>query len=223
VPDAGGPPLGTPDEAVAGYDPMANRRATSIRSVPRKGRAFADPPDPTDGLVYQDEWVQHLVDRFGSAARGGVRFYAVDNETDLWSETHTDVHPVRPGYDDELASFLDYATAIKDVDPTALVLGPAVSGWTGYTYSALDRGADRFRAHADRRAHGDMPFLPWWLDQVRRHDELVGRRTLDLLDVHYYPQALGVYGAADDTATSALRLRSTRSLWDHEYVDESWI
>jgi hypothetical protein len=61
------------------------------------------------------------------------------------------------------------------------------------------------------------------LDQVRRHDQQVGRRTLDLLDVHYYPQADGVFGGATDEATNRLRLRSTRSLWDPTYVDESWI
>jgi hypothetical protein len=223
VPTGGGLPLADQVDAIAGYDPTANRAVTSIRSLPRKGAPFDDPPDLTDERVYQDEWVHHLVRRFGPASSGGVRFYAVDNEPDLWSETHTDVHPVQPGYDDLLATFLEYAVAIKDVDPDGAILGPALSGWTGYQYSPRDRGNDRFRTHADRRAHGDVPFLPWWLDQVRQHDERHGRRTLDYLDVHYYPQAPGVYSAASDDATNALRLRSTRALWDAEYADESWI
>ncbi|MBO0686189.1 MAG: endoglucanase, partial [Candidatus Dormibacteraeota bacterium] len=46
---------------------------------------------------------------------------------------------------------------------------------------------------------------------------------LDYLDVHYYPQAPGVYGNKSDPATRALRIRSTRSLWDPSYIDESWI
>jgi hypothetical protein len=223
VPPGGGLPLGVLTGAIAGYDPSANREATSIRSFARKGGPFADPPDGSDGRVYQDEWVHHLVSRFGSASAGGVRYYAIDNEPDLWGETHTDVHPVQPGYDDMLATFLAYAEAIKDVDPAALVLGPALSGWTGYFYSGRDRGTDNFRTHADRRAHGDIPFLPWWLDQVRQHDERVGRRTLDVLDVHYYPQGQGIYSGATDNGTNALRLRSTRSLWDSRYPDESWI
>ena len=223
VPLAGGPPLATQSDAIAGYDPAANRAATSVRSVARKGAPFADPPDPTAKVVYQDEWVNHLVRRFGRADTGGVGWYAVDNEADLWSVTHTDVHPVEPGYDDMLAGFVEYATAIKDVDPTAQVLGPVVSGWTAYMYSARDRGPDNFRTHADRAAHGDVAFLPWWLGQVRQYDQRVGRRTLDALDVHYYPQAAGVYSSANDPATQALRLRSTRSLWDPGYVDESWI
>jgi Glycoside hydrolase family 44 len=223
VPGAGGPPLAGQPDAIAGYDPGANRAVTSVRSVARKGVPFVDPPDPSAAQVSQDEWVNHLVRRYGRADAGGVGSYVIDNEPDLWSETHTDVHPVEPGYDDMLASFVEYATAIKDVDSTAQVLGPALSGWTAYLYSARDRGTDNFRTHADRLAHGDMAFLPWWLDQVRQHDEFVGRRTLDALDVHYYPQALGVYSSADDPATQALRLRSTRALWDPCYVDESWI
>ena len=226
VPSGGGVPLGALNGPIQGYDPAFNQRATSVPSFARKGAPFADPPDLTDERVYQDEWVAHLVNRFGSAAAGGVRHYVVDNEPDLWSETHTDVHPAQPGYDDLLAVFLEYAQASKDVDPDARVLGPALSGWTGYFYSPRDRGTDRYRTAADRRAHGGMPFLPWWLDQVRQHDERVGRRTLDALTVHFYPQARGVYsgsGGGTDDATNALRLRSTRALWDPTYVDESWI
>jgi hypothetical protein len=126
-------------------------------------------------------------------------------------------------YDQTLATFLEYATAIKAVDPRASVAGPALSGWTGYFYAARDRGSDAYRTHADRQAHGDMPFLPWWLDQVRQHDEQAGVRSLDVLDVHYYPQAANVFSAADDAYTRGLRLRSTRSLWDPSYLDESWI
>jgi len=34
------------------------------------------------------------------------------------------------------------------------------------------------RLAATRLAHGDVPFLPWWLEQVRQHDQRVGRRIL---------------------------------------------
>lgn len=224
VPAEGGLPLDNGSSgAIRGYDPSINRHTTSIASLPRRSVRGADVPDVNDGVVIQDEWVAHLVNRFGPADANGVHFYAIDNEPDLWSVTHTDVHPVDPDYSEELASFLDYADAIKDVDPTAQILGPTLSGWTAMFYSARDRGTDKYRTHADRLAHGDMPFLPWWLDQVRQHDEHVGRRTLDVLDVHSYPQAVGVFGGATDEVTNRVRLRSTRSLWDPSYIDESWI
>src|SRR5262249_47945313 len=46
-------------------------------------------------------------------------------------------------------------------------------------------------------------------------------RLLDLLNVRYRPAAPGLLENRTDPATSALRLRATRSLWDPSYVDES--
>jgi len=122
-----------------------------------------------------------------------------------------------------LKNFLDYSNAVKDVDPTAMITGPVSWGWPGYIDSALDQGNDSFATHADRTAHGGVLFLPWFLNQVHNHDIKSGRRSLDILDVHLYPQANGVYGGQTDKETKALRLRSTRSLWDPSYKDESWI
>jgi hypothetical protein len=141
----------------------------------------------------------------------------------MWDHTHTDIHPARMGYDDVLAEFLEYADAVKAVDPSAQITGPVSWGWSGYLYSALDRADDNFRAHTDSARHGGGPFLPWFLKAVRDHDARTGRRSLDVLDVHYYPQGAGVYGGADDPDTQERRLRATRALWDPGYVDESWI
>jgi hypothetical protein len=220
VPAQGGPPASPGSSAIAGYDPAANRAAAYVPSYARKNAPFVDVPDPNSPAVYQDEWVHHLVDRFGA---GGVRYYAMDNEPDLWSSTHTDVHPVRMGYDDMLANFEEYATMVKGQAPQARVLGPDVSGWESYLYSDLDRGSDSYATHADSRAHGSQPFLSWWLKQVASADAKRGSRSLDLLDVHYYPQAQGVYSAASDPDTQARRIRSVRGLWDPTYQDESWI
>ena len=40
--------------------------------------------------------------------------------------------------------------------------------------------------------------------------------------MHYYPQS-EVFNDDTDAETNARRLRSTRSLWDPTYIDESWI
>ena len=223
VPDNGGPGLAGTDGPIAGYDPTANRSRTSVRSVARKGAPFVDAPTMAGGVVYQDEWIHHLKQTFGDGAHGGVQFFAMDNEPDLWDATHTDVHPARMGYDDVLHNFLEYATAVKAVDPAVLITGPVSWGWTGYNHSALDRGDDNFKTSADTARHGGTLFLPWFLTQVRAHDLKTGRRTLDVLDVHFYPQAGGVYGGQTDKPTQALRLRATRSLWDPTYRDESWV
>jgi hypothetical protein len=218
VPKGGGPALpGSAVGAIAGYDPSVNRTRTSVPSASRPSGAAAA------GAVFQSEWVQHLVQRFGDAAHGGVQYYAIDNEPDLWDGTQTDVHPAQMSYASMVATFVDYATAIKEVDPAAQVTGPVLSGWTGFYYSALDRGTDNFGSSPDRKAHGGTPFLPWWLAQVRKHDEQAGKRTLDVVDVHWYPQGGEYTAGGTDPKMNALRLRSTRSLWDPTYVDESWI
>ncbi|HEX2915562.1 MAG TPA: glycoside hydrolase family 44 protein [Chloroflexia bacterium] len=223
VPDEGGAPVAPGADAIKGYDPAANRALTSVKSEARKNAPFVLKPDPKSPVVYQDEWVNSLVKKFGPANAGGVKFYAMDNEPDLWSETHTDIHPTRMGYDDMLSNFVEYASAVKDVDPTAQITGPVVWGWTNYFYSALDRGDDNFKTALDQKNHGYMPFLPWFLEQLKQYEQKNGRRLLDVMDIHYYPQAKGVQSDATDPKTAALRLRSTRSLWDDSYVDESWI
>jgi len=101
------------------------------------------------------------------------------------------------------------------------VLGPSDWGWCAYFYSA----SDGCGPGADRAAHGGMDLAPWYLARMRAYAAAHGgRRVLDYFDEHYYPQAAGVaLAGAGSAATQALRLRSTRSLWDPRYVDESWI
>jgi hypothetical protein len=222
VPSQGGPPSAPGSSAIAGYDPTSNRLVTSVPSMPTKPGPLTLYPPANAPAVYQDEWVHELVQRFG-AAPNGVGYFAIDNEPDLWSVTHTDVRPVQMSYSDMLSNYEQYATAVKAQDPAALLLGPDVSGWTGYFYSSLDRGTDNFATHADRAAHGGEPFLSWWLGQVAQADRQRGSRSLDLLDLHFYPQATGVFSGASDPATQALRIRSVRSLYDPSYTDESWI
>jgi hypothetical protein len=99
-------------------------------------------------------------------------------------------------------------------------------GWTAYFYSALDwaAGGAWWNNPVDRLAHGDVPFTDWYLQQMQAYEQQHGTRILDYLDLHYYPAAPGVTLApAGDANTQALRLRSTRSLWDDTYIDESWI
>lgn len=223
VPSQGGPPSVPGAQAIPGYDPSANRARTSVPSQPAKSGTFGSAPNPAAPIVYQDEWVHYLATKFGTGPHG-VTYFAMDNEPDLWSTTHTDVHPVRTSYDEMLQQFTAYADAVKAADPSAKILGPCVSGWTAYQYSALDAGSDNYATHSDRQAHGDVPFLLWWLQQVALHDKALGKRTLDYLDVHYYPQAPQVSsGHASDPDTQAKRIRSVRSLYDPTYGDESWI
>lgn len=176
--------------------------------------------------AFDAAWVAHLTGKYGFANAGGVRFYNLDNETALWNSTQRDVHPAPMSYDELRTRTYAYAAAIKAADPGALLLGPVAWGWDEYFYSALDEapGGAWWNNPLDRLAHGNIPYVEWYLQQMKAYEQAHGVRLVDYLDLHYYPQANGVaLSSAGSAATQQLRLRSTRSLWDPTYVDESWI
>jgi hypothetical protein len=186
--------------------------------------------DPNDANVpsnsaFQQGWIQHLVSRWGTNAAGGVRYYILDNEPSIWHGTHRDVHPVGATMDEIRDKMLDYAAKIKAVDPSALVAGPEEWGWSGYFFSGYDQqygSSHGWSVLPDRQNHGGVDYLTWLLDAIRQNSTSAGLRLLDLFTVHYYPQS----GEFSDDVSNAMQLkrnRSTRSLWDPNYTDESWI
>ncbi len=187
-----------------------------------------DPRDTSIAITpaFVQAWITYLMGKYGTASSGGVRFYDLDNEPELWDDTHRDVHPAPTSYDEMRDRSYAYAAVIKATDPAALTFGPVSWGWTAYFWSALDwaPGGAWWNNPQDRLAHDNVPFVEWYLQQMRAYEQQQGARILDYLDLHYYPQASGVaLSPAGNATTQALRLRSTRSLWDATYTDESWI
>ncbi len=187
--------------------------------------------DPNDADVpstpaFQAGWMSHLVSQWGTGAAGGLQYYIMDNEPSLWFSTHRDVHPVGPTMDEVTNDILAYSAKVKAADPTASVVAPEEWGWSGFFYSGFDQqygAAHNYQGgYPDRNAHGGMDYLPWMLGQISKNDQATGKRSLDVFSVHFYPQS-GEFSDATDTATVLLRNRSTRQLWDPNYVSESWI
>src|SRR5262245_5948034 len=182
------------------------------------GQASCDHPgpvaDPTRTSVRSDvdsivAWVRHLrEDRHFK-----IRFFAMDNEPEIWGVTHYDVHPGCTTYQEIRDTYLAYASAVRAAAPDAELLGPVTCCWHFYWNSAAGK--------LDKLKHGNQDFLPWFLQQIHDHDQQTDMRTLDVLDIHYYP--VGLFNDQVDAETAAHRLRSTRSLWDATYTDESWI
>jgi Glycoside hydrolase family 44 len=171
-----------------------------------------------------EQWVRKI--REGDGTRGRrVDAYILDNEPMLWNSTHRDVHPDPTTYDELLEKTIAYATAIRRADPEAKIAGPAEWGWLAYHYSAKDVAVG-VQLRPDRRIHGDEPLIPWYLRRIAEYEARNHVKLLDIVDVHFYPMAQGLgigTGGQTDSAAAALRIRSTRSLWDPDYVDESWI
>jgi hypothetical protein len=185
--------------------------------LPTKGSAYVYPPDLSDGKVYADEFVHWLESQFPSAQTDPARriFYMLDNEPDLWSSTHSEIHPAATTYAELVQKNTAFAAGIKAVAPQAIVFGPVDYGWAGYTN--LQSAPD---------ANG-QDWLDFYLDAMKSADAAAGKRLVDVLDVHWYPEATGGGVRITDDGTGAAevaaRLQAPRSLWDPTYVETSWI
>ena len=182
------------------------------RSLPSKPGKYSLTPDTTDRVVYQDEfvnWVQK-VKRPSTPV-----WFSLDNEPDLWGSTHVRIWPKNPTYAQILENNVTFAAAIKKVAPNSLVFGPANYGWQGFR---------TFQSAPD--ANG-RDFLDFYLAGIKRAADKAGKRLVDVLDIHWYPEAKGggVRIAFDggNAATQAARIQAPRSLWDPTYVEDSWI
>jgi len=185
-------------------------------SLPAKGAPFTLTPNASDGFVYQDEfvnWVNHEFPGAGDPAH--PIFYSLDNEPDLWPGTHPRIHPNATTYAEMVEKSVAYATAIKNVSPDALVFGPVNYGWYGYV--ALQGAPDA----------AGRDFQEFWLAAIEAAQQQHGSRLIDVLDVHWYPEAQGggvrITGTDTTPAVVAARLQAPRSLWDPTYTETSWI
>jgi hypothetical protein len=173
--------------------------------------------------AFVKRWVEAIRKDDAATGQRSVYMYILDNEPAIWSTTHRDAHPEPESYDELVQRTIDYGTAVREADPDAIIAGPAEWGWPGYFYSGKDMSSGGPSARPDRRAHGDVPFIAYYLKALADHEKKTGVRVLDVLDLHGYAYADGVSGDGADTNLAALRIRTTRMLWDPTYVDESWV
>lgn len=168
-----------------------------------------DQPGTSDpqGSVYRNQWAAALAAAFGTAPH----FYDMDNEIDIWGSTHRDIHPNPSAYDELRDTYLTEAQALKGWDVKAIRFGPVSCCWWYYW-----NGADG----NDKTAHAGIDFLPWWLNQVYWQDQIAGSRSLDMFDIHAYPDSpdISQYLPAQK---QALAVSIYRDYWDPTYVSPS--
>jgi len=186
--------------------------------------------DPNDAYIpitqsFAQQWVQHIMSSYGPANAGGVRLWSMDNEPEWWLSNHIDIYPQAASYDDMLARNIKWATAVKSVDPTALITGPVPGGWSGMLFSRVDMDSGWGTAPnqywdnpTDQQKHGGIPWVPYYLQQMSQNEKANGVRLVDYLDVHAYIAPSGLSGSVGDTAMETLRMTSTRALWDPNYL-----
>ena len=181
------------------------------RNHPQKPGAFAASPDVNDGDVYQDELVAFL-----KAQRPFAKvIFSMDNEPELWAHTHAEIFPKPVTYADLWKRNHDFAKAAKAVWPGAEVLGFVSYGYQGIV--SLQDAPD----------NGGRNFVEWYLDQARAAEQQEGKRLIDYLDVHWYPEASGggqrIVGEVITPEVVEARVQAPRSLWDRTYQEASWV
>jgi hypothetical protein len=178
----------------------------------KPGGSYSLTPNTNDRSVYQDEFV-NFVEK--SKPAGAKTWYSLDNEPDLWQSTHVRIVPQNVGFAGILERGIAYATAVKKVAPGSLVFGPASYGWHGY------------RTFQDAPDRNDRDFLEFYLAKMKEAEVRTGKRLLDVLDIHWYPEAQGggnrICGEKNNAETDLARAQAGRSLWDPSYVESSWI
>ena len=168
---------------------------------------------PSGNCVYRSDWVAALANAFNSS--GFSHFYEMDNEMDMWGVTHRDIHPSPSGYDEMASVYLTEATKLKGWDPKAVRLGPLSCCWWLYWNGANS---------SDKAAHAGDDFLPWWLNQIYWRDQISGTRSLDVFDIHAFPDATTTDSGGSPLPKSQLQaLAGTiyRDYWDPTFVSPS--
>ncbi len=222
-----------------GTNLVGNSTIAAITSMPEPPPAPPTVGTPV-GSSWVGNWVTSLVGQFGAGnpttgGGKGVAHWDLDNEPEYWSGVHRDVHPAPMTYDEITNGGIGTALAIKTADPTALVSGPVISGWYNYFYSTQDVNSGYSTAPCfkpwgnpvDRQAHGGVPLIEYYLQQMQQAQTTYGMRLLDYVDIHTYFAAnyngsgTGLT-AAGDTAEQIVRLNSTRVFWDSTYTDPNY-
>ena len=187
----------------------------------RKEAPFTLQPDLSDDVVYIDECVNLLVYYYGKASEGGVRGYSLDNEPGLWNSTHARIFgKTRVTGSEIIEKNAELARAIKDVDETAETFGLVSWGyWEMHNFSGASDW-DQFKTGYDWAVSA-------YLGEMKKKSDEAGVRLLDVLAIHWYPEARGggVRITTNDSTTAVVqaRLQAPRSLWDPTYKEDSWL
>ncbi len=165
-------------------------------------------PDLTDGKVYMDEYVNYLVKTLGdSTTSTGIQGYSLDNEPFLWNDTHPLLHSEEATANELIDKAIELGTVVKGIDPNAEIFGGVFWGMLPCIMAGGTSDWDEIKGSYDW-------YVDYYLERMADVEKETGQRVLDVFDVHYYAQ---------DCATDDAKLQAARSLYDPDYVENSWL
>ena len=189
-----------------------------LENLTKKDTTFTLIPDMNDNVVYSDEFVHFFVNRFGAASMStDIRWYSLDNEP----FTDPRIHSQKVKAEELVAHSIELASSVKNVDPHSKILGLVLYGFSAY--ETLQDASDWNLVRNNYRWSID-----YYLDKLKEAEQTTGKRLLDVLDLHWYPEARGdkrivFEGEALSRNDIQARVQAPRTLWDSSYVENSWI
>lgn len=185
-----------------------------------KSDGYLSLPDITDSEVYIDEYVSYLVNRYGYAVDGGINGYFLDNEPENWTERFPLAAAEKITADGLVEKSAKLSSAVKRIDPTALVYGPSINGIEAFTNLKNPEDWERHNREYSW-------FIDYYLMKMNEASRLAGTRLLDVLDIHYHTEATnGLLEAvidSDNAFSNNTRMQAPRIFWDSTYTENSTI
>lgn len=210
-----------------------------VQVINTKPSAFSLTPNLSDGVMYVDEEINFLKNQFGDASTAnGIKFYQTDNEVGLWAMylsgggtdgTHSVMHPAFTTCNEVINKTYQLAKTIKTADPAAKVFSSGRWGymeanslwsvWDGSSHQPSDWNTFNIEPYKTNNTgntyrYNQMTWQNAFLTAMKQKEILEGKRLIDVLAIHYYPE--GINNTADI-------MQAPRSLWDTTYVESSWI
>lgn len=183
-------------------------------------------PNVSDTHVYSDEFVHFLVNKYGKAnTLTGIKWYSLDNEPALWTTTHPYLHPNKVTVSEIITKSIDLSKAIKSVDENAEIFWAVTYGF--WENNNLQDAPDWSKYSTSYKT-----YIETFLAKLQVASTTYNKRLLDVLDIHWYPEARGVSTSGqkiriiennNDRDVAQARMQAPRSLWDPTYTEDSWI
>lgn len=229
-----------PYDNPAGWD----RDAFFDRVEVVKPSPFSAKPIVDDGVVYTDEHLDFMKRQFSDDVFApGPRqvMVGIDNEPDLYAynfpmlqdgggEALYAANGVKIGNRltpvEFIERFLTFARRVKELAPTAPIVGPSHYHFDGFTHWNTE-SLTEYSSSAD--GHW---FMDDFLSKTKAASEAKQTRLLDTWDFHWYPQHMdgGKFVWSLDQSVRPLTdeeiehiVQSPRSYWDPDYDEDSWI
>lgn len=197
--------------------------------VPKKSSPLSLSPDLTDDSIFVDESINWLINEFGDASTStGVKYISLDNEPGLWKHTHPNPSPNTISLKNYVSKVIETAKAIKAVDPNVKLIAGEFTGTRIINFNDASDWSTETSGYPD--------FPSYFLDKLKKASINEGINLVDFISFHFYPQhkvdnnnnfsgngTVIRHSNSTDAYVRRERMDFTRSLWDTNYIEPSWL